>query len=111
MTYSPLAIKRWHVLGDLYKRCENIESIPVYLNDASGELLGYADESLGHYADAFSFHLDEDVCKKLSSSGYNFAFDYDSVEEAAVDNGRSRVKLNCILLIARKSVEKKVVIV
>lgn len=111
MTYSPLTIKRSHVLGELYKRCERVESIPVYLNDASGELLGYVDECLGHYADAFSFHLEEDVCKKLSSSGYNFAFDYEMVDTTTVANNRSRIKLKCILLIARKSVEKKVVVI
>ena len=108
MTYSPLAIKRRHVLGDLYKRCESVESIPVYLNDSSGELLGYVDESLGLYADAFSFHLEEDVCKKLSASGYEFAFDYETIKDAS--DGKNRFKLNCMLLIARKSVEKKVVL-
>jgi len=111
MTYSPLAFKRRHVLGDLYKRCESVESIPVYLNDVSGELLGSVDECLGHYADAFSFHLAEDVCKKLLSSGYSFAFDYDLVDKTAVADSKSRIKLNYILLISRKSVEKKVVVV
>ncbi len=110
MTYSPLTIKRKQVLGDLYKRCESVESIPVYLDDASGELLGRVDECLGKYADAFSFHLAEDVCKKLSTSGYDFAFDYDLVDKTAAANGKSQVKLNCVVLIARKAVEKKVAV-
>ncbi len=100
-------MKRSYVLGELYKRCENVESIPVYLEDPSGELLGYVDECLGHYADAFSFHLSEDVCKKLSASGYSYAFDYEALDKAAADNGKSRIKLNYMLLIPRKAVERK----
>lgn len=110
MTYSPLAIKRRHVLGELYKRCENVESIPVYLDDKSGELLGNVDECLGLYADAFSFHLSEDVCKKLAASGYSYAFDYEFVDKTAKADGKSRIKLNYMLLITRKTVEKRVVI-
>ena len=111
MTYSPLAMKRRHVLGDLYRRCDNIESVPVYLDDKAGELLGFVDESLGHYADAFTFHLAEDVCKKLSASGYTFAFDYEVLDESIAANSKSRIKLNCILLINRKAVEKRVGVV
>jgi len=107
MSYSPLSIKRRHILGNLYSRCENIESLPVYLEDASGELLGYVDESLGHYADAFSFHLAEDVCKKLSASGYTFAYDYDFVDKPATATSKSRIRLNHILLITRKAIGKK----
>jgi hypothetical protein len=40
MNYSPLAVKRSNVLGNIYKQCDAIESIPVYLNDQSGEPLG-----------------------------------------------------------------------
>ena len=111
MTYSPLAMKRRHVLGDLYRRCDNVESIPVYLDDKTGELLGFVDESLGHYADAFTFHLAEEVCKKLSASGYSFAFDYEVIDETIAANSKSRIKLNYMLLIPRKAVEKRVGIV
>lgn len=105
MSYSPLAIKKSRVLGDIYKNCEPIESIPVYLEDASGELLGYADESLGHYADAFVFHLSEDVCKKLSSGHYNYGFDYDVVNKQ-LDKNR-HFKLNYIMLVGKKIAAKK----
>lgn len=106
MSYSPLAIKRSQVLGDIYSRCEKIECIPVYLNDVSGELLGHVDESLGQYADAFVFHLSEDVCKKLSSGHYVYGFDYDVLESNKANS--SDIKLNCILLVGRKSISKKI---
>lgn len=100
MSYSPLAIKRSRVLGDIYERCDSVESIPVYLNDASGELLGHADESLGRFADAFLFHLPEDVCKKLSSGHYNYSFDYDVFYNKAEKKGH--IKLNFIILVGKQ---------
>lgn len=106
MSYSPLAIKRSQVLGDIYNRCEKIESIPVYMNDVSGELLGHVDESLGQYADAFVFHLSEDVCKKLSSGHYIYGFDYEVLEANGDKN--SYIRLNHILLMGRKVISKKV---
>jgi hypothetical protein len=105
MSYSPLAIKRSRVLGDIYKHCETVESIPVYMNDTSGELLGYVDESLGHYADAFVFHLPEDICKKLSSGHFNYSFDYD-VLSGKSDN-KKRIKLNHIMLVGKVVIAKK----
>jgi len=102
MSYSPLAIKRSYVLGSIYKQCEPIESIPVYLNDQSGELLGYVDESMGHYADAFVFHLPETICKELSSSHYNYAFDFDYTEITDRTVNKKRIKLNHILLVGKK---------
>jgi len=100
MNYSPIAIKRRNVLGDFYDRCNNIESIPVYLNDDSGEMLGYVDESLGRYADAFIFHLSEEICKKLSMSSFTYGFDFESVD--AEDQRKSRLNLNHILLIVKR---------
>ena len=106
MSYSPLAIKRSRVLGDIYNRCEKIESLPVYMNDASGELLGHVDESLGQYADAFVFHLSEDICKKLSSGHFSYGFDYDILESEAGKNGH--IKLNYIFLVGKRVISKKV---
>ncbi|MEK7723550.1 MAG: hypothetical protein AAB336_04315 [Acidobacteriota bacterium] len=77
MDKNLLNLKRRHVLGNLYAKCENIGSIPVYLDAVSEEPIGSADESLGRYVDAFSFHLPETTCKKLSSNGYVVAFEYD----------------------------------
>ncbi|HEX8737079.1 MAG TPA: hypothetical protein VF721_17235, partial [Pyrinomonadaceae bacterium] len=53
------------------------------------------------YADAFLFHLPEDVCKKLSTNGYELDVDYEvhQREDKTRDNGR--LKLNHIILTAR----------
>jgi hypothetical protein len=102
MMYSPLAIKRRHVLGDLYGRCDNIVSVPVYFENAEGEMIGYADESLGHYADAFLFHLPEDVCKKLSTGHFVYTFNYDfSDPEDDGPTKKRRVTLTNICLTGR----------
>lgn len=101
MSYSPLAIKRSYVLGELYKQCDPIESIPVYMNDQSGELLGYVDESMGHYADAFTFHLSEIVCKQLSSSHFDYAFGFDYADKTDQSINK-RIKLNYISLVGKK---------
>ncbi|HEX8195552.1 MAG TPA: hypothetical protein VF571_05015 [Pyrinomonadaceae bacterium] len=91
-----LAIKRKHVLGDLYNSCEVSESIPVFIEDQMDEPVGYADSSLGVYVDAFLFHLPEDVCKKLSTGHYKFGLDYD------LSGNKNKVKLNHILLVSNK---------
>ena len=96
MSYSPIAIKRSHVLGDLYNHCDGIENIPVYMNDKSGELIGFVDESLGHYADAYLFHLPEDICKKLSTGHFNYVFDYSYT--GSTTNNKIRIVLNYIVL-------------
>ncbi len=102
MSYSPLAIKRRQVLGDLYAVCDPVEEIPVHLENAEGEKIGHADESLGHYADAYLFHLPEDVCKKLSTGHYIYSFDYDYTDPDSTGRHR-RIKLNYIFLTGRKA--------
>lgn len=102
MTYNPLTIKRSNVLGDIHKQCDAIESIPVYMNDCSGELLGFVREDTGNYADAFTFHLSETVCKQLSSNNFDFAYDFDYSEKTTQAFNKKRIKLNHILLIAKK---------
>jgi len=99
MTVGPIALKRRHVLGDLYNRCDRSETIPVYLEEKTEEAIGHVDESMGVFMDAFLFHLPEDVCKKLSTSYYQFAFNYDHSGETV--RGVKRIKLNHILLITR----------
>jgi hypothetical protein len=101
MTYSPLAIKRRQVLGDLYPDCDSVESVPVHLDNADGEQIGYVDESLGHYADAFLFHVPEDVCKKLSTGHYIYSFDYDYTDPDSTGRHR-RITINSIFLTGRK---------
>jgi hypothetical protein len=99
MTVGPIALKRSHVLGELYSRCDRSESTPVYLEEKTEEAIGHADESMGVFADAFLFHLPEDICKKLSTSYYQFAFNYDFSGETTREG--KRIKLNYILLITR----------
>ena len=104
MSYSPLAIKRSHVLGEIYKYCDSVESIPVYLNDATGALLGHVDESMGRFRDAFLFHLPEDVCKKLSTGHYNYVFDYDVLYDKV--SRKKHIKLKYISLIGKAAPTK-----
>lgn len=103
MSFSPLAIKRRHVLGDIYTQCDAVETIPVYLDTKSDEPLGFVDESMGIYADTFLFHLPEDICKKLSSGHYIYSFDYDVSELKDAQTKKRRFKLNYILLTGRKA--------
>lgn len=104
MSYSPLAIKRSYVLGDIYKHCDSVESIPVYLNNVTGELIGHVDESMGRYADAFLFHLPEDICKKLSTGHYNYSFGYDVSYDQS--DKKRHIKLNHILLVGKEAVRR-----
>lgn len=107
MTLSVLSLARRHVLRDLYERCEPIEeSIPVYFV-SDQELVGHADQSLGHYADAFSFHLDPDFCKKLSGGQFGYTIGYEPVDPKA-KGSRTRLKLTSITLTPRKTYEKPV---
>lgn len=94
MAYSPLAIKRSYVLGNLYNRCEVSETVPVYIDTVTEEPAGFVDNSLGKYADAFLFHLPEDVCKKLSTGHFKYGFDYSAAETA------NKIKLNYIMLVS-----------
>ena len=109
MIYNPLTIKRSSVLGDIYNQCDAIESIPVYMNDRAGELLGYVREDMGRYADVFTFHLSETVCKQLSSNNFEFAYDFDYSDKSTQAINKKRIKLNHILLIARKPLFDKAV--
>lgn len=106
MSYSPLAIKRGQVLGEIYKYCDPVDNIPVYMEGAAGESLGYVDESLGRYADAFLFHLPEDVCKKLSTGHYSYGFDYEISYDKV--NKEKRVKLNHIVLIGKTAASRAI---
>lgn len=106
--YSPVTLSRRHVLGALYNRCEAVKGrVPVYLDGDARELLGHADEHLGPFADAISFYLSDDMCKKLSSGHFTYAFDYTLSKPAGKDTGR-RVILTSITLIGRQSYAKPI---
>ena len=111
MSYSPLTLSRQHVLGSLYGRCDHVtKDVPVYLNDVQGEKLGFVDESLGRYADAFTFHLPEEVCKRLAGGQFIYSFDYHFSEAAshARASGNRRIKLVSVFLTMRKGYDKPV---
>jgi hypothetical protein len=99
-------MSRRHVLGEYYSRCDAIVSVPVYLESSKGEMLGYADQGLGHYADAFSFHVPDDVCKKLSAGYFTYSFEFNYVERKAIPGRQRRVKISSISLIPRQNYEK-----
>ncbi len=101
MSFSPLSLSRRHVLGDLYPKCELLtENVPVYLLGDENELLGHADEGLGKFADAITFHLADDVCKRISAGHYTYQFDLEHGAEPG------RVIIRTIFLKARKPYEK-----
>ena len=101
MSFNPLSLSRRHVLGDLYANCEpSTENVPVYMLGAENELLGHAAESLGHYADAFTFHLADDICKRLAAGQYTYEFDVDKTGQ------QGRVIVRTIFLKAGKPYEK-----
>jgi hypothetical protein len=103
---GPVSFARRHVLGELYGRCDAlVEQVPVYLGGETPELLGHVDEGLGHYRDAFCFHLDIDTCKRLSAGHYTYSFDYKHTDPDAVGS-RGRVTLTKITLVPRKGYEK-----
>ncbi len=108
MANQPVSMARRHVLGDISHRCEPIDNVPVYLDDALGEILGYADESLGKYADAITFHVEDAVAKKLATGHFTYSFELDYAEDvsAQTTTAQRRIKLNSIQLIQRKAYVK-----
>lgn len=101
MSFSPLSLSRRQVLGDIYAICEAItENVPVYLLGEENELLGHADQCLGHYADALTFHIPDNICKRLSAGQFTYEFDLDRAP------GNGRVIIRTIFLKARKPYEK-----
>lgn len=110
MANNPVTMARRHILGDMSYRCDPVENVPVYLDDTAGEMLGFVDESLGKYADAITFHLAEDVCKKLATGQFTYSFEYDYADgnDAASAVAKRRVKLISITLVSRKGYTKPV---
>jgi hypothetical protein len=103
--YSPLTMSRKRILGNMHPRCDRLKDyIGVHLNDAAGEKLGFVDESLGTYADAFTFHLSEEHCRMLAGGKYDCSFTYQLATPGEVEQSRSkrRVKLVSMFLTARK---------
>ena len=104
MNLNTISFKSRNILGELYKQCDAVSSIPVYLNDTNEEPIGTVEESLNHYADAFLFHLPDNICKKLSSNGYDIGIDYDFTNQNKASL-KDRIKLNHIILAAKQGYE------
>ncbi|MFN6962474.1 MAG: hypothetical protein ACK4S4_01780 [Pyrinomonadaceae bacterium] len=98
MSLEKLSISRRHVLGDLHGRCDQIDLVPVFLDTEPDVEVGFADQSLGRYADAFSFHLPADICKKLSSGQFAFSIGYATALPDGSHRGRPRIRLTYICL-------------
>jgi hypothetical protein len=107
MAINVLSLSKRHVLGDLYDRCDPLKNaVPVYLEDIEPTLLGHVDESLGNYADAYSFHLEPDFCKKLSGGQFTYTVNYASKPKVA--GPRARITITSITLSPRKGYVKPV---
>ncbi|MFL6374752.1 MAG: hypothetical protein ACJ73D_08815 [Pyrinomonadaceae bacterium] len=105
---------RRHVLGNYYSRCEDLaEQIPVFVEPSEGttetipSLVGHVDQALGHYADAYTFHLSPEICKQLSSGYFSYRIEFEFADPKAT-NSRSRIRLSSISLIARQSYSKPI---
>ena len=103
MQIETLSFARRHVLGEMHSRCDEVELVPVYLEDDMETQVGFADQSMGRYRDAFSFHLPSDVCKKLSSGQFAFSFGYANAKPTDVFR-KPRVRLTYICLTKIKRV-------
>lgn len=109
MANNPVTMARRHVLGELNYRCEPVHNVPVYLDDTAGEVLGFVDESSGKYADAITFHLADDVCKKLATGQFTYSFEYDYADRSdTASSSKRRIKLSSITLVSRKGYEKPI---
>jgi hypothetical protein len=104
MNLNTISFKRRNILGELYKQCDTVGSIPVYLNDTTEEPIGTVEESINQYADAFLFHLPDHVCKKLATNGYDIGIDYDFADKKSRSN-KDRIKLNHIILAVKQGSE------
>lgn len=103
---------RRHILGTLYSRCQPlIDDVPVFVTLAGDEgepsLTGHVNQGLGHYADAFTFHLPDDVCKQLSAGYYSYSFEYE-LADPKVTGSQSPIRLNSISLTTRQNYTKPI---
>ena len=103
-------MSRRYILGDLNSRCEPALDVPVFLDSSDGELIGHVDESHGRYADAITFHLDDQTCKKLAAGQFAYSLEYEFAgdSDATLPAGKRRIRLGSIVLKLRKGYEKPV---
>ncbi|HVF31259.1 MAG TPA: hypothetical protein VNA22_09830 [Pyrinomonadaceae bacterium] len=111
MAYMPLTLSRRHVLGSLHSRCERLTQVPVFWNDVMGPPLGFVDESAGHYADAFTFHIEEQFCRKLAAGQILCLFNFESAANIETTKTKKRLRLTSFVLSNREDGESPKVIV
>ncbi len=104
MDINTVAFKRRSILGELYKQCNTVQGIPVFLNDTSETAIGTLEENPGQNEDAFLFRLPPDICKKLSTNSYNIGFDFDYTDKSKKSK-KDRITLNHIILAAKSNSE------
>ena len=110
MANSPLMLSRRHVLGDLYSKFDRFTSVPIFWHDALETPLGTVEESEGGYADAFTFHIAEEFCKKLAAGQLICKFNYEFADGNAGKKSKvgRRLKLTSFVLESRQNYEKPV---
>ena len=108
MTHTPLTLSRRHVLGDLYAQCERLTSVPVFWDSVVGSPLGFVEEGTSHYADAFTFHIEEQLCRKLASGQIICLFNYEFAGAAngGGTRGKRRIRLTSFVLSTRQDTDK-----
>lgn len=83
------------------------EQVPVYLDGEDRVLLGHANEQLGVFADAISFFLSDENCKKLASGTFRFSVEYDISATENNENNR-QVVVTSITLVAPQNYVKPI---
>jgi hypothetical protein len=97
MLLETVTFARRHVLGEMHTRCDRVDLLPVFMEGDMETQIGYVDENMGQFADAYSFHLPANVLKKLSSGQltFSFGFAHDKTDDTLK---KPRVKLTHICL-------------
>ena len=108
MANTPLTLSRRHVLGDLYPQCERLTSVPVFWESVVGSPLGFVEEGTTSHGDAFTFHIDEQLCRKLAAGQILCLFNYEFAEESngGTPRGKRRIKLTSFVLSTRPDEDK-----
>ncbi len=101
MSNSPLTLSRRHVLGKLYDRCELLTQVPIYWQDVPEAPIGYVESTAG-YTDAFTFHIPEEVCKKLAAGQIRCTYDYEVLKSSVKRpvNVKSSIRVRAFILAA-----------
>ena len=61
MSLETVTFARRHVLGQMHSRCESVDMLPIFMDGDMETQIGYVDENMGRFADAYSFHVPADV--------------------------------------------------